>query len=445
MPTKLIDLNIASKNPTMKFNLDVAQVTIRSRIRLELAELNLDANQPVALVVVMDESGSTMMDDFRLNDGSLIFPVEISAGKQLAFQMGPDDQLAVVGFCEDAREVIGLTKCDNRGRDEAVRALDRMRPKQSGTNYNSGLELAFDILRNIKGMTRGIAFLTDGTRDPNTDPLPLAKQILNEGIILCTAAISDKLKTQDEDDLKTMSGGANFKQCNIADDVANFLGGSLRKAKKAALNNVSLAYTAIGAVSNIKSFDRVLRDGKRNYVAGSITQKSGNNPATAMVEIGELGPDEQVDIYVEFTMPPVKAPQGKTFQERTFGELKVMGICPSQGITTAAVLGEKDMLQNFAVTPSGQVDPDVEKLEAEWVAASALAAAASTTNAQQQQDILGQAAAKVRRATQVFTDDDSLKGALTDLEGLQQQSRAQGAAAAAKDAGRKTAVFVDED
>lgn len=439
----LVTINVTGKNATMKFNLDVQQMTVRSRVRLSLAEVNRDATQPVALVVVIDESGSTMDTENRLKDGSYIFPVEVAAVKQLAYNMGPKDKLAVVAFDSGYREIIGLTDCDDKGRDSIISALDSMQARQGSTVYEGGLQLAGRLLGGVTVMTRAVAFLTDGSRDSGTNPLPAAKQLIDSGIVLCTAAISDALSASDESDLKAMSGGANFKQCGNAEEVAKFMGGAFRKAQKAAVSKVTLEFKAIGIVTKIAAFDRVLRDGKRNYVVGTITQKSGESPANAVVEIGELGPGEQVDVYVEFTMPPVKAPAGKNFQTRTFGELTVSGI--SQGINTPVVIGHSDMFQNFATTTSGQVESQVEKLEAEWTAASALAQAAQTTDASRQQDILAKAADKVKRATAVFADDDSLGAALSDLETLQQESRQKGAAAAGKKANRRTAVFAEED
>lgn len=442
----LVNITPETLSPTMKMNLTVDGITVRSRITISLAEISTDVTQKTAKVVVVDESGSTTMRDYAMSNGQLIFPVEIDAAKALVFQMEDEDMMGIVAFSDTARIVHDLIRCDAAGKDSLVMALDRLRARNGGTDYISGLQGAYDMLRNVPaGYNRGIDFMSDGACNPGINPSALAEDIRNSGIMLCTAGIHDNMSGADEARLKEMSGGANFQACTQAEEVAKFLASALRKTKNAALTNVSLAFTAIGLVGEIKAFDMVKKNGNRNFVAGSVTAKSGNNPASATANIGELGPNDETEIYLEFSLKPPQFKEGIKFQKRTFGELMVMAACPTEGVTTPEETGKTEMFQNFAQQTSGTTNPEVEKLTAEWVAASAIAAAAKTTNAQQQQDILNQAAAKVRRATQVFTDDDSLAGALTDLETLQQQSRAQGAAAAGKSAGRKTAVFVDEE
>jgi hypothetical protein len=439
-----VNITPESKSPTMKMGLDVPSIFVRGRITVSLAAVSADVTRTrVAKVLTLDESGSTTMRDYAMSDGRLIFPVEVASAKQLVSRMNDDDLLGIVTFSDSqvpsgpARVIMPLTRCDAAGRDRLIMALDRLRPNNGGTDYVAGLQAAYGLLQSVTDMARSIDFLSDGACNRDVDPLPLAEEIRNEGVVICCAGIQDTMSGDDEARLKAMSGGTNFQACLEAELVSSFLAGALRKAKNAALTNVNLLFEPKPGVT-VKVLDRTLKNGQRGYVAG--TTAAGN----AEVNLGELGPNEEIEIYTEISLVPPKFPPTASFEPYALGNLVVTALCPSEGVTTPTEMGRIEFAQNFARASSGTTNPEVAKLEAEWTAAAALDQASKTTDAGKQQDILGKAADKVRRATQIYADDDSLAGALTDLDALKKESASKGGGAAAKSAGRKTQVFVDD-
>lgn len=439
-----VNITTETKSPTMKFGLDVATITVKARLGITLAAANQDTRQNVAMVVTMDESGSTAA---QIAGGSFIFNTEKDAAKATAFQMEEGDSFGLITFDDQTRKILDPTKCDAAGRDAIAMALAGLRAKNGMTNYNGALNAAYNMIRGVSGANRVIPFLTDGQYNEGGDPLPLAERILSEGVMICTAAITNTLSAEDEALLKAMSGGTKFKVCKTAAEVTNFLASALKQAKNAALTNVTLSWQAIGLVTEITAFDRVSKDGKRGFIPGNITPQSDKSPARATIDLGELGPNETVEVYVAFKLKPVPKPKdGRTYQKRTFGDMLVFAACPAEGVTTPTEAGKDEMYQDFAVATSGAVNPAVDKFEAEWVAASAFDAISKTDNTAAQQEIAKYAAAKIRKTMVVVDDDEgTMENNAVSLEDLARQSATQGAEAAQKSAGRRTAVFTDED
>ncbi len=403
----------------------------------ESSEGENDGN--VALALVLDVSNST--DNPISSDGgsdNQIYKAIKSAAKQVIDLLRDGDQVAIITFHRDAKMALPFTLCNTDGKEAALSAIEDDVYPQGGTNYNVGLDTARRELGKIAGMTRAIAFISDGAHEAHfEDPRPMSTEIRDGGIVIYTASVADNLSADDEMRLKEMSGGANFKPCSSSFEVGKFFAGSLRKAIHASVTNARLEFTPIGLVQEVAHCEFVWKNGKRNYVAGS------NTPAT--VQLGEIGPGDRLDVFVQFVTQMPKFPDNVDSQERTFGKLAVFGACSGMGINDPIELASDEMRQRFAKVTGGKVNSYVEKIAAQADAARALDQASRTTDAKAQQDILGKAAERVKRATQVFADDADLAGSLTDLDQLRQESATKGGSATAKKAGRATQVFTDDD
>jgi hypothetical protein len=398
-----------------------------------------EGDSNVALALVLDVSNSTV-NSVSSDGGSdnQIFKAIKAAAKQVVDLLRDGDQVAVITFDRGGKVALPFTVSDTDGKEAALSAIEDHVFPQGGTDYNAGLDTAMRELVKIEGMTRAIAFISDGAHEKVCpDPRPMATEIRESGIVIYTASVADNLSAEDETRLKEMSGGANFKPCASSFEVGRFFQGALRKAIHASVTNARLEFTPIGLVQEVAHCEFVWKNGKRNYVLGA------NSPA--VVQLGEIGPGDRLDVFVQFVTKMPKFPDGVDSQERTFGKLVVYGACSSMGINDPIELASDEMRQRFAKVTGGKVNSYVEKIAAQADAARSLDQASKTTDAKAQQDILGKAAERVRRATQVFTDDADLAGSLTDLDQLRQESASKGGAATAKKAGRATQVFTDDE
>jgi hypothetical protein len=439
-------------------DLPVEQVTVKAAVTVNMpkdAEAASDA--PVAVAVVLDISGSTVNERLKAEGGEkTIINVEKEAALKLLGLMRPEDFFGLVAFSSEAEKVIGLTRCDAAGKEQAQDAVEGLFGN-GYTNYDGALRAAREMLASApEGVKRVIVFVSDGTPygetgldhypDPSVGDPSLADEIRNEGTIIYTAAISNNLSAVDENRLKTIAGGKNFMAATTAAEVETYFKSALKKAQNAAVTNAKFVFEPIGLVQSVTRCYLLLKNGKSSFVRGEVKDRDATF-ARGEVDLGEVSPGDKLEVVVEFKTRLPKFQDGKTEQRNTFGAIKLIGACMPLGITVPEELLSEELYQWFAKDTTGATSKNVDRLFGVAEAEDAKDRISKTSNAAEQSEIIKNAQAKIRRATQIVGDDDedgSLANALSDMDELNSPIN-QDAATRAKNAGRKTAIFVDDD
>lgn len=440
--THAVRMKMESPNP---------KPTISAMIKVYIPADADTGRSQINIVGVPDISGSTD-DSLSGESAQKVYEVERDGLSAIASSLSDGDQMAVISFDSAAYTLTPLTKMNLQGREEVLAALSGLMP-QGMTNYWDPLVAAFDMLRGVEGK-RAIIFTTDGAfdpkypdpsaKDPNQGNTSLCDRICAAGITLYTAGISDGMTSEQENRLRDMSGGSNFTMATTPEEMRRYFETALKRTENAAVSNSVLHFRAIGLVEKIISFDLVTRNGNRNFVQGSIKQKADGSAASAHINLSDIGPGDELQIYVEFTVNQPKFRPEIQEQENTFGQLLITGDVPGLGLTNEQ-LSSTHMKQWFARTTAGTTNKEVDKLWGLHAAASGMDAMSKTSNPAEQQEIMQQTAVKVKRATQIIGDDDEeLSEAMADVDGLKTAAEV-GGEAAAKQAGRKTVIFVDPD
>lgn len=138
--------------------------------------------RPIDVCCVIDISGS-MGEDAKFqdpedesktkSDGMSVLDVVKHAVKTVIHTLTDQDRLSIIAFDTHARETLPLTVMNEKGRSQAVTALEELDPEES-TNIWEGLKIGLESLRTAKNhkpiipRKRFLYLLTDG--QPNVSP-----------------------------------------------------------------------------------------------------------------------------------------------------------------------------------------------------------------------------------------------------------------------------------
>ena len=446
MDTPKIPIQILGQTYSVriKMGMPVPHVTVKAAVSIILPTEMEGSTAPMTIAIVPDISGSTNSNLPGEGRRKKIWEVERDGAGKIIGMLGDNDQVCVFPFGSDAQELVGLTRTHRQGREEALALLDGMHAGGS-TNYAAGLQAAYNVLR-LQSGKRIIIFTSDGQNVMGDDPVTLANQIRQDGVIIYVAAVTNDLGTDDEARLKDMAGGQNFTAATTAQQLEKYFQTALRKAQSAAITQARITFDSIGLVEEILRFNLIRKNGGEHFVRGTLKAKAGSENAGATIDLGEIAPGDRFDCIIEFRTKLPKLRDGLDEQQNTFGDLTLVGSVPALGIDNQP-LEATEMYQWFAKETSGTINKFVEKLDGLSAGGEAKDAVSNTTDVTKQREILEAAQAKIRRATQIMLDDDedgSLDKASAALDDLKAKTN-QGGEAASKDARRRTIIFEEED
>jgi Mg-chelatase subunit ChlD len=148
-------------------------------------ELNADTQvvKPCTFICILDVSGSMSESSSYTNDAeaSLFSRMDLvkHSVNTIVQCLRPEDSLAIIGFNNSASKILDITYMDERGKKEAMIALDRIK-EGGGTNLWDGLSMGLNELHSLgirENHNNFLLLLTDG--EPNDNP---PKGIYNEFI-----------------------------------------------------------------------------------------------------------------------------------------------------------------------------------------------------------------------------------------------------------------------
>lgn len=337
--------------------------------------------------------------------------------------MGPDDRVGITIFDSSAMSVLRLTRCDHRGKVEAINAIYGL-SIGSSTNYGAGLEASMQKLRGTEHK-RALLFFTDGENTMGDDPVAIASRIREAGISLFVGGLGVAIK--DEQLLEAVAGVAtNFKSLSDAKDVEKFFADAQAQAAAAVVTNAHLRVIPVN-FANVSNFELVDRQGQVNYVPGA------NNEAA----VGDIS---QGDRYQSYLGLNVVLPEDIKTGRRAFGKIELIGDVVSQGIKSQ-VLASTPIAVMFSDQPSNTVNDAVKSMINTAATARELYKAGQASSA-------SEAAAHVAaaRKTAAFTANDdvvaaALRAQIADIDA----KMANDPAAAQKQAKRATKGYDPND
>lgn len=255
--------------------------TLRVVVRGE--ELAKEERKPLHLVCVIDCSGSmkeqnrmeTVKDTLRL----------------LMTQLNAADQIGLVAFSTEARQILPLTSVANRGLIEA--AIAQLQP-DGWTNSEAGLKLGYETA--LAGLdaqaTNRVVFLSDGVANKGvTDPVQLSnslRPIREKGVYLNTIGVG---MNNHDDALLEQLADKGDGMCSYVDDM--------REAKRVMLDNFMGSLETIARDVKIQvEFDpaQVARYRLLGYENRAVADADFRNDK---VDAGEIGAGHQVTALYE--------------------------------------------------------------------------------------------------------------------------------------------------
>jgi Ca-activated chloride channel family protein len=142
-----------------------------------ISRFEKDKEKPsLAMVLVVDKSGPM--------SGT---PMELArqAARSAAELLGGQDQIAVIGFDDQAQLVCDLTPAANRAAISA--SIDSLQAG-GGTNLQPAMVQARDILRGASARLKHVIAMTDGQTDPS-NLVELAREMADSGMTVSTVAM----------------------------------------------------------------------------------------------------------------------------------------------------------------------------------------------------------------------------------------------------------------
>lgn len=261
------------------------------RVVLRGKEVSREERRPLALVFVVDVSGS-------MNQGNRLALVQHGL-RLLAAQLDARDTLAVVAFSNDARVVLPPTSAARRAEIES--ALNTLRAS-GGTNTESGLLLGYSLADGLldgERVTR-VVLLSDGVANiGERDGKVLAERVRTQrqrGIYLNTIGVG---MGNHNDVLLEQLANAGDGICNYVDDE--------REARRALVENFTGAMVPIARDVKVQlEFDptRVRRFRQLGYENRAIAHQDFRNDA---VDAGEVGSGHQVVALYELELATLDA------------------------------------------------------------------------------------------------------------------------------------------
>ncbi len=132
----------------------------------------------LAMVLVIDKSGSMSG-----------LPIELArqAAKSAAELLGPQDQIAVVGFDGDAQVICEMTSASQQGSIQA--AIDSL-DASGGTFMYPAMVVAKDMLDRTSAKVKHVICMTDG-QTQEADHMGLTQQMVDGGMTVSTVGLGD--------------------------------------------------------------------------------------------------------------------------------------------------------------------------------------------------------------------------------------------------------------
>ena len=260
-----------------------ANSTWTLRVVVRGQELAKEERKPLHLTCVIDCSGSmkeqnrmeTVKDTLRL----------------LMTQLNAADQIGIVAFSTEARQILPLTSVGNRGLIET--AIAQLQP-DGWTNSEAGLKLGYETaLAGLDALaTNRVVFLSDGVANKGvTDPVQLSESlrpIREKGVYLNTIGVG---MNNHNDALLEQLADKGDGLCSYVDDM--------REAKRVMMDNFMGSVETIARDVKIQvEFDpaQVARYRLLGYENRAVADADFRNDK---VDAGEIGAGHQVTALYE--------------------------------------------------------------------------------------------------------------------------------------------------
>ena len=162
---------------------------------------------PLNLIVVVDRSGSMSGDPLDLVQASL---------RAVHEQLGPDDQIAIVGYDSTAHVMLSPVPVTRAKRKSIRRSIAQLDPG-GATAMEEGLRLAFELAGDsapsFKGTTRVMLFTDERPNVGRTDAgsfMSMARAASRKGVGLTTIGVSTHFGAELAQEVSSVRGGNLF-------------------------------------------------------------------------------------------------------------------------------------------------------------------------------------------------------------------------------------------
>lgn len=203
----------------------------RNLLRIGMKTAAIGRSTPLRLTVLLDNSGSMERED---REASVL-----AAMRVLASQLGPDDQITLVGFARQPRLL-----ADRVRGDQAMKLVNIVAntPSEGGTNLEEALRLARKLAKrqHSEGAQDRVVLITDGVANlGNTVPKDLAREIetmRQQGIAFDACGVGAEDLNDEILEALTRKGDGRYYFLNRPEDAdsgfAKQLAGALTPAAK---------------------------------------------------------------------------------------------------------------------------------------------------------------------------------------------------------------------
>lgn len=157
-----------------------------------------DAPQ-IAMVFVLDRSGSMQQPVGTGNRLDVAKHATLSAMELL----NPESDIGIVVFDGEARSILPIQKVDIAAAEAALSQVD----PGGGTSIFPGLEMAWEMLRDIEAPARHVVVMTDGLSQPGDWPSILG-QMTGAGVTVSAVAIGQGSDRGTVETIAALGGGA---------------------------------------------------------------------------------------------------------------------------------------------------------------------------------------------------------------------------------------------
>lgn len=152
----------------------------------------------IAIALVIDKSGSM---------GGQPIALARASAKAVAEVLGPQDQIAVIGFDSNAQVILPMTSAADRG--AVFNAID-MLEAGGGTDAYPGMERGHQMLRESVAKVKHMIVLSDGQTPPRDYP-GLVGTMRAEGITISTVALGQQAATELMQQIARDGGGRHYE------------------------------------------------------------------------------------------------------------------------------------------------------------------------------------------------------------------------------------------
>jgi Ca-activated chloride channel family protein len=167
---------------------------------------------PLNLVAVVDRSGSMSGQPLELVRASL---------REVVDQLGPDDQISIVGYESTAYVMLKPTKIkQRRAIDKAIAELVSAGSTAMEEGLRVGFELAETSAKQFRGSTRVMLFTDERPNVGRTDAgsfMAMARAASKRGVGLTTLGVSTHFGAELAQEISSVRGGNLFFFPNVAD------------------------------------------------------------------------------------------------------------------------------------------------------------------------------------------------------------------------------------